>query len=115
MFKRFFGNSDLEQLNYLEKRSIITIVTVVLALIVSIFEPEAIAAIAVVMLFIWGWGVIKSLFGITTIATIFSNNIVVGVVLFLLYICIAYFAGIFFAIIGVGRWIYLKVKYRTAQ
>ncbi len=113
MFKRIFGGSDAEQLAYLETRAIITIVSLVIALIASIFIPEALAIIAVIMLFVWGWNVIKNWFGLTTLAAIFSGNIVVGVVLFLLYIILAYIVGIVFAFLGVGRWIYLKVKYRT--
>ena len=114
MFNRIFGGSDAEQLRFLEKRAIITIVALVIALVASIFSPEALGLIAFVMLFIWGWGVIKKWFGITTLGAIFSGNIVIGVILFMIYIVVAYLAGIVFAFLGVGRWIYLKVKYRTA-
>lgn len=68
--------------------------------------------IAVGMLFIWGWRVIRNWFGITTISAIFSGNVVIGVTIFLFYLIVAYLADILFAILGVGRWIYLKMKYR---
>ena len=113
MFNRIFGGSDAEQIKFLETRSIITLVALVVSLVASIFAEGAIAIVAFVMLFVWGWGVIKNWFGITTFAAIFSGNVVLGVVLFLLYILAAYCAGIVFAFIGVGRWIYLKVKYRS--
>lgn len=115
MFNRIFGGSDAEQIKFLETRSIITLIALVVSLIASIFVEGAIAIVAFVMLFIWGWSVIKNWFGITTFAAIFSGNIVLGVVLFLLYILAAYFAGIVFAFIGIGRWIYLKVKYRSSN
>ena len=71
MFNRIFGGSDAEQLRFLETRSIITIVALVIALVASIFSPEALGLIAVVMLFIWGWNVVKNWFGITTLGAIF--------------------------------------------
>ena len=58
LFNRIFGGSDAEQLQFLEIRSIITIVTMVIAIVASFFASEALGLIAVVMLFIWGWNVI---------------------------------------------------------
>lgn len=111
MFDRIFGGSDEEQLQFLEIRSIITIVTMVIAIVASFFSSEALGLIAVVMLFIWGWNVIKNWFGITTLGAIFSGNVVIGVVIFMFYLIVAYLVGIVFAVLGVGRWIYLKMKY----
>ena len=54
MFNRIFGGSDAEQLQFLETRSIITIVTLVISLVASAFVPEALGLIAFVMLFVWG-------------------------------------------------------------
>lgn len=113
MFNRIFGGSDAEQLQFLEMRSIITIAVVIIALVASVFVPEALSLIAVVMLFIWGWNVIKNWFGITTLSAIFSGNVVIGVIIFLFYLIVAYLVGILFAFLGVGRWIYLKMKYRN--
>lgn len=114
MFNRIFGGSDAEQLQFLEVRSIITIVVLAVSIVASCFYPNASSLIAIVMLFIWGWNVVKNWFGITTIAAIFSGNVVIGAVLFVFYLIIAYLVGVFFALLGVGRWIYLKVKYRNA-
>lgn len=114
MFNRIFGGSDAEQLCFLETRSIITIAAIIIGLVASVFSPEALGLIAFVMLFVWGWNVIKNWFGITTLGAIFSGNIVIGVILFMIYIVAAYLAGIVFAFLGVGRWIYLKMKYRTS-
>lgn len=108
MFNRIFGGSDSEQLQFLEKRSLITIAAIVLAIII----PRASPLIALGMLFLWGWNVVKALFNIKDIADIFADNIVFGVVVFVFYTVVAYLAGIVFAILGVGRWIYLKIKYR---
>ena len=113
MFNRIFGGSDAEQLQFLEIRSIITIVALVVAFIASFFSSEALGLIAVVMLFIWGWNVTKNWFGITTLGAIFSGNVVIGVIIFMFYLIVAYLVGIVFAFLGVGRWIYLKMKYRN--
>ena len=113
MFSRIFGGSDEDQLRFLEVRSIITIIALLVAFVGSFFSSEASALVAVVMLFVWGWNVVKNWFGITTLGAIFSGNIVIGVVLFMIYLIVAYLAGIVFAFLGVGRWIYLKIKYRT--
>ena len=63
-----------------------------------------------VALFMWGFGAIKRLFGIGTIGAIFSGNVVFGVVIFVLCLMVAYLISIFVAFVGVGRYIYLKVK-----
>ena len=115
MFNRIFGGSDAEQLRFLGVRSIITIIALAITFVASIFSSDAVMLIAFVMLFVWGWSVIKNWFGITTLAAIFSGNVVIGVILFMLYIIAAYLAGIIFAFLGVGRWIYLKLKYRTSS
>ena len=110
MFERIFGGSEEQQLQFLEIRSIATIAALVIALVMSPFVPEASALIAAVMIFIWGWSVIKSWFGVTVVGILFSGNVVWGVILFLLYVVGAYLVGIFFAVIGVIRWIWLRVK-----
>ena len=83
MFNRIFGGTDAEQLQFLEVRSIITIAALVIAGVASFFTPNALSLIAIVMLFIWGWNVIKNWFGFTTLGAIFSGNVVIGVVIFM--------------------------------
>ena len=104
MFKRLFGETDEEQLRFLQPRAIITLVSLVLCF----FGPAAI--IAVVMIFVWGWGVVKSLFGIASIGAIFSGNVVLGSAIFVLYILLSYIAGIVCAVLGTCRYVYLKIK-----
>ena len=127
MFKKLFGETELEQLQYLQWRALITlslIAILIVALIMSLIGIDSIAGvfggiaemgIAIIMLFIWGWGVIKRLFGIVTIGAIFSNNIVIGVILFILYFMLAYFLGIIVGFIGTCRFVYLKVKLGKAN
>lgn len=112
MLSRIFGGTEEEQLKFLQIRSIITILALVIAIVSAIISPAASVGVAAAMIFIWGWNVIKNWFGITTFGAIFSGNIVIGVILFVLYILIAYIVGIVFAFIGVGRWLYLICKMR---
>lgn len=112
MLDRIFGGTDEEQLQFLEARSIITIVAMVVGIAASLFSAEALGLIGFVMLFVWGWTVVKNWFGITAIGILFSGNIVIGVIIFLFYLIAAYFAGIVFAFLGVGRWVFLKNKYK---
>ena len=104
MFKRLFGETEEDQLKFLQPKAIITVISIVLCFfdLTSVF--------ALVMLFIWGWGVVKSLFGIASIGAIFSGNVVFGCVIFVLYVFVAYFAGIVCALLGTGRYVYLLVK-----
>lgn len=113
MFSRLFGETEQLQLQYLKPKVIITAVSIALMIILAIFFGGGASALfALVMLFVWGWGAVKSLFGITTVGAIFSGNIVIGVILFVLYFMIAYLAGIVCAALGVGRYIYLLIKYK---
>ena len=111
MLDRIFGGTIEMQLQFLEARSIITIITLIASIVMSFVVPEALGLIALVMMFVWGWGVMKNWFGITAIGILLSGNLVVGVVLFVLYVTAAYLLGMVFSVLGVGRWIYLKVKY----
>lgn len=123
MFKRLFGETEQEQLQYLHVRSIVTIIILVLlavALLFSLIGVDSIAGaigtvatmgIAIIMLFVWGWPVLKRFFGITTMGAIFSGNVVIGIFLFMAYLMGAYFLGIVFAFIGTARYIYLRIKY----
>lgn len=71
--------------------------------------------IALIFLFVWGWPAVKNLFGITAIGALLSRNIMIGCVLFVFYLMIAYLFGIFVALLGTGRYIYLKVAMRGGR
>lgn len=123
MFRKLFGETEQEQMQFLHVRTIITMVILALLVIALLLKvvgfsdgAEFVGNIAgmggtIILLFVWGWPVIKGLFGITTVGAIFSGNVVIGVVLFVIYICLAFLLGIVFAFLGTGRYIYLRVKY----
>ncbi len=100
MFTRLFGETEEEQLQYLQTRTIITFVSLIIP-----------PVFAIVVLFMWGWAAVKSLFGVASVGAIFSGNFVIGTAIFLLYIILSYIIGLFCAFLGVGRFIYLKIKF----
>lgn len=118
MFAKFFGETEQEQIAYLQNRVIISVVVIVIALIVGIASGDigvASQAFALTMLVVWGWKAMKSMFGITSIAAIFSGNLFLGFLIFLFYIIAAYLAGVFCAFVGILRYIYLIVKRNASR
>ena len=110
MFKRFFGETEVEQLSFLQSRVTITFVLIVVGLIGAIFSRTFGLVAVIPFIFIWGKGALSALFGITSIAVFFTSNLIIGVLLCFLYFIAVYLAGLVCAFIGIGRWIYLKVK-----
>jgi len=110
MFERLFGHTEEEQLEYLQIRVIVTVFCIVGAVLgPALGIPNVSAALAAIIIFVWGWGAVKGLFGITAISAIFSGNLVVGILLFIFYIFVAYIVGLFCMALGIGRYIYLKI------
>lgn len=104
MFERLFGETPEEQIQYLKKRVIITGIC---------FLPGLSSFWALAMLVLWGWNTVKSLFHIASIGIIFSGNIVYGAFIFVIYILIAYVAGMIVSFLGIGRYIYLILATRN--
>lgn len=121
MFEKIFGETEELQLQNLQKKVILSGIGLggcLIGLLLLLFKLDSVGEIVYgiggislfIALFMWGFGAIKKLFGIGTIGAIFSRNVVFGVVIFVLCIMAAYLISIFVAFLGVGRYIYLKVK-----
>lgn len=111
MFRRLFGETEEEQLKYLKTRVILTLGSIALMIVGGLIVGlESTGGFAVIMLFVWGWGAVKALFGFASAAALFSGNVIIGSMIFLLYAMIAYLAGIFCAAVGTGRYFYLLIK-----
>lgn len=121
MFTKLFGETEELQIQNLQKKVILTgvgLVCCLVGLLLLLVKLDSVGEIVYgiggialfVALFMWGFGAIKRLFGIGTIGAIFSGNVVFGVVIFVLCLMVAYLISIFVAFVGVGRYIYLKVK-----
>lgn len=122
MFRKLFGETEQDQIQFLYPRAIATLVLLALVVVALILYAVGLSGgagtiseiaemgFAIVMLFVWGWPVVKGLFGITATGAFFSGNAVIGVVWFVVYFMLAYFLGIIFAFIGTIRYIYLLIK-----
>ncbi|HIT25296.1 MAG TPA: hypothetical protein IAC27_04560 [Candidatus Enterenecus avicola] len=121
MFVRLFGESDEEQLKNLTKKVVLTgigVVCYILGLVFYLMHLDSVGGIfgsiggiaLLVAMFMWGFGAIKRLMGIGTVGAIFSGNVVFGVVIFVMCVIVAYFVSLIVAFIGIGRYIYLRIK-----
>lgn len=121
MFKRLFGETEEIQLQYLKNRVIFTVIAVIIEILAVLSELIGISTLTdilglvgsvllLIMMFLWGFGAMKTLFGFGTIGAFFARNVVFGVVIFGFCFIASYFISIFVALLGVGRYIYLKVQ-----
>lgn len=121
MFVRLFGESDEEQLKNLTKKVVLTgigVVCYILGLVFYLMHLDSVGGIfgsiggiaLLVAMFMWGFDAIKRLVGIGTVGAIFSGNVVFGVVIFVMCVIVAYFVSLIVAFIGIGRYIYLRIK-----
>ena len=121
MFVRLFGESDEEQLKNLTKKVVLTgigVVCYILGLVFYLMHLDFVGGIfgsiggiaLLVAMFMWGFGAIKRLAGIGTVGAIFSGNVMFGVVIFVMCVIVAYFVSLIVAFIGIGRYIYLRIK-----
>lgn len=115
MWSRLFGENESAQLQFLQPRVILTVLSGIAAVIGMVIQVDLTMLFALVMLFVWGWSAVKSLFGVTTIGAIFSGNAVIGAILITFYVLFAYVFGLVVAALGVGRYIYLKLKLAKAK
>lgn len=110
MFARLFGNTLEEQLMYLQTRVLLTVLVIIIGLIAMAFGSSG-SAIIVIAAYVWGWAFMKNWFGITAIGALFSGNVLIGVILFMAYLVIGYFIGLIIFVLGLARYIQLKLMY----
>lgn len=110
MFERLFGNTMEEQLLYLQPRILLTAPVIIIGFIAMAFGSSGSAVIAIAA-YVWAWSFLKNWFGITTIGALFSGNVVLGVILVLAYLVIGYFIGLLTFLLGLIRYIQLKLVY----
>ena len=114
MFARLFGETEELQIQNLTKKVALTgigIVCYVIGLLFYQLSLETVGGIfgsiggiaLFVAMFLWG-------FGIGSVGAIFSGNVVIGAAIFVVCMLAAYFISLVVAFIGIGRYIYLRVK-----
>ncbi len=110
MFEKLFGNTREAQLRYLQPRVLITAPIIILGFIASAFNGDAIGII-IIPAYIWAWTFLKNWFGLTTIGALFSGNVVIGVILFFVYLIVGCFIGLLTFLLGLIRYIQLKISF----
>lgn len=111
MFERLFGYTMEEQLEYLHPRVLFTALVIIIGCISLVFDSSGSALIAIAA-YVWAWNFMKKWFGITTIGALFSGNIVVGVIMFFVYLFVGYFIGLATFLLALIRYIQLRFTLR---
>lgn len=122
MIEKMFGATEEEQYAYLKPKLTALAVSLVLPLVGGLLYVIGLQTIGAVLagigqlvlvieLLVFGWAIMRALFGYATVGILFSNNIVLGSVIFVLYIMVGYFGGIVVAVIGLCRFLkLLKIR-----
>ena len=121
MFRKLFGETETQQLNYLKPRFILVIVFVAVLLVGVVthfmgIEPFSRTCMNIssllyaVSAIVFGWHFLKSMFGFASLGALFSGNIVFGVVIMVVYFLLSAVLGLITLVLGIGRFIYLLVK-----
>ncbi|MBO5069359.1 MAG: hypothetical protein J6C12_07085 [Lachnospiraceae bacterium] len=120
MIKKLFGETEEEQFKYLQPRlfalgvGVIALLIGVLLMQIGVPFGDAIGSvgtgICVIVLLVFGWTIMRNLFGFASLGALFSGNVVIGVVIFVLFIMIGYLGGFFVSIVGLCRFFVLLKK-----
>lgn len=117
MTEKLFGETPEEQYQYLKPRLTAAAAAVIISLIGLLLQLLHLGfggmvlrigtiLLAIVML-VFGWAILRGFFGVVSLGVLFSNNVVLGVIIFVLYITLGYFGGLIVAVIGLCRFLVL--------
>lgn len=117
MTEKLFGETPEEQYQYLKPRLTAAAAAVIIFLIGLLLQLLHLGfggtvlrigtiLLAIVML-VFGWAILRGFFGVASLGVLFSNNVVLGVIIFVLYITLGYFGGLIVAVIGLCRFLVL--------
>ena len=117
MIEKMFGETPEEQYQYLKPRLTAAAAAVIISLIGLLLQLLHLGfggtvlrigtiLLAIVML-VFGWAILRGFFGVASLGVLFSNNVVLGVIIFVLYITLGYFGGLIVAVIGLCRFLVL--------
>lgn len=120
MIRKFFGDTEEEQFRYLKPRLIALGIGIAMLLLgvllmqLGISFGETIGSlgtgIIVIDMLIFGWAIMRGLFGFATVGALFTNDIRWGIILFILFGLVGYLGGIFVAFVGICRFLVLLKK-----
>ncbi|MGN0365960.1 MAG: hypothetical protein ACI4E5_08505 [Suilimivivens sp.] len=105
MIRKLFGETEEEQFRYLQPRLIALGVGIVIILISFLLMQVGVpfgdeigslgVGICVITLLVFGWTIMRGLLGFASLGALFSGNVVIGVVIFVLFLMIGYLGGFF--------------------
>ena len=117
MTEKLFGETPQEQYQYLKPRLTaaaaalaVPLVGLLLQLLHLGFGGTLVrigTILLTVVMLVFGWAILQGFFGVASLGVLFSNNVVLGVILFVLYITLGYFGGLIVAIVGLCRFLVL--------
>ncbi|MGM9619411.1 MAG: hypothetical protein ACI3W8_06230 [Oscillospiraceae bacterium] len=120
MMQKLFGETEEDQIRYLKPRLLAILAAIICCVIGAILQAAGLdiasvflglgEVILVITLWVFGWAILRGLFGIASIGVLFSNNVVLGVIIFLIYLLVGYIGGAIVAVIGLCRFMVLKKK-----
>lgn len=120
MIRKLFGETEEEQYRYLKPRLIalgVGIATLLIGLVLMQFTASLGSSIGsigegicVIVALIFGWSIMRGLLGYASVGALFSGNVVIGVVIFVVYLLIGYLGGFVVALIGLCRFFVLLKK-----
>lgn len=115
--REIFGETPEEQYQYLKPRLMAAAISLVLLLLGGVLYllgltfGEVLAGagsiLFAVVTLVFGWAILRGLLGFASFGVLFSNNVVLGAVIFVLYITLGYFGGLIVAVIGLCRFLVL--------
>lgn len=122
MTRKLFGETEEEQYRYLKPRLIafgVGITALLIGLVLMQFTASLGSSIGnigvgicMIVMLIFGWSIMRGIFGYATVGALFSGNVVIGVVIFVVYVLIGYLGGFVVAFIGLCRFLVLLKKRR---
>lgn len=117
MIEKLFGETPEEQYQYLKPRLMAAAISLALLLLGGVLYllgltfGEVLAGagsiLFAVVTLVFGWAILRGLLGFASFGVLFSNNVVLGAVIFVLYITLGYFGGLIVAVIGLCRFLVL--------
>lgn len=109
MFRKLFGETEEEQEEYLRIRVIATGVAIVALLIDFVVRSGFSQFFVVVAAFMWGWSLMRAVWGVTSILGIFAMeyNWIVTLLILVFFVAIGGFSGYIICPFGVYRYITL--------
>ena len=113
MIRKLFGETEEEQFRYLRPRLLVLGVGVAALLISILLRQSGVSfgkeigelgtGICVIVMLVFGWSIMRGLFGFASLGALFSGNFMIGIIILILFILIGYLGGFFVAFIGLCR------------